>query len=102
MLSTTWIGPVAAAIRDQCGGAAGNRTRRINGVNCETLILTTRNDGKRRKTTCGYAKGVDGVNTHGRVGHWQICAPSRWWPVAHGSRRGLNFPVRRLLAIRRE
>jgi hypothetical protein len=29
----------------------------------ETSNLTTRNDAKRRETTCGYAKGVDGVNT---------------------------------------
>jgi hypothetical protein len=25
--------------------------------------LTTRNNAKVRETTCGYAKGVDGVNT---------------------------------------
>jgi hypothetical protein len=28
------------------------------------LILTTRKHAKRRETTCGYVKGVDGVNTY--------------------------------------
>jgi hypothetical protein len=27
------------------------------------LDLTTRNDAKRRAATCGYAEGVDGINT---------------------------------------
>jgi hypothetical protein len=33
----------------------------------EMPILTTRNDAKVRETTCGYAKGVDGVNTRSRL-----------------------------------
>jgi hypothetical protein len=27
------------------------------------LNLTTRNDAKQREMTCGYATGVDGINT---------------------------------------
>jgi hypothetical protein len=27
------------------------------------LDLTARNDAKQRETTCGYANGVDGINT---------------------------------------
>jgi hypothetical protein len=29
----------------------------------ETLNLTTRNNAEQRETTCGYAEGVDGINT---------------------------------------
>ncbi len=32
-------------------------------VSCEYAEFTTRNDAKVRETTCGYAKGVDAVNT---------------------------------------
>jgi hypothetical protein len=40
------------------------------------LILTTRNDLKRREVTCSYAKGVDGVNSAGA----QIFMANGAWP----------------------
>ena len=48
------------------GGAAGNRTRRKNGLELrKQRNLTTRNDAKRREMTCGYAASVDGINMRG-------------------------------------
>jgi hypothetical protein len=59
--SSTEKGRIPAALS---GGAAGNRTRRINRLELQehrkSLRESTR---KRRAATCGYAKGVDGVNT---------------------------------------
>jgi hypothetical protein len=46
------------------GGAAGNRNRHRNRVELRKHVnLSTRNDVERRDTTCGYAEGVDGINT---------------------------------------
>ena len=32
-------------------------------LNWDNREFTTRNDAEHRKTTCGYAEGVDGINT---------------------------------------
>ena len=46
------------------GGASGNRTRHRNRLALrKRRKLSTRNNAKVRETTCGDARGVDGINT---------------------------------------
>jgi hypothetical protein len=46
-------------------------------VTCGNAKLTTRNNAKLRETTCGYAKGVDGVNTRGNERPAAPCTDGR-------------------------
>lgn len=46
-------------------------------VTCANAELTTRNNAKLRETTCGYAKGVDGVNTRGNERPAAPCTDGR-------------------------
>jgi len=58
------------------GGAAGNRTRYKNCAACGNAEFDDAdNNVKVREMTCGYTKGVDGVNTKGaprffNQSHW--------------------------------
>ena len=70
------------AIREQAIETLSPCTRRLQEGPAKTPDFGTRNNAKVRETTCGYARGVDGVNTpQARRGTWrchptQCCFPS--------------------------
>jgi hypothetical protein len=47
--------------------------------------VTTRNDGKVRRMTCGYTKRVDGINT-ARPPQWALSATTQTCPAASATR----------------